>query len=321
MCGIIHCKKTNKSEIAKKLVAKRYDKQSARGKEGFGFVEIKNGFVVGEIRTQTEKEILEHLEKSEADEIMFHHRYPTSTPNVIESTHPIKVSNPKLKYNYYVIHNGIISNDDDLKADHLTQGFYYTTAITKKWITTGNVYKSELFNDSEALAIDFALAIENNTEIKAKGSIAIIALQYEKETGKAISLYFGRNSGNPLCIEQDRNFFSLSSESGKQLDSDILYKLDYDTNEITEEKKRIGDYFDYKDWTGYDTTKTKWKDYTDHLDEDDFEIGDYEMIQELEDEISNAYMLGDYDTAFELESELEEVKLDMEAKSKRLDLF
>lgn len=322
MCGIIHSKLADIKKAVAKIVIKRYNKQKNRGNQGYGYVEIKNGFVVAEIRTQTEKEILEKLEKSTADEIMFHHRYPTSTPNLIEATHPIKVNNECLEYNYYVIHNGIISNDTELREDHLKNGFSYTTNITKKWITAQNTYLEEMWNDSEALAIDLALAIEANSEIKAKGSIAFIALQFHKTTGKAIALYYGRNNGNPLCLEQDKSFFSLSSESGKSIKTDILYRFDYQTKKITEEAKKIGNYttsttgYGFSDWEDYTESIYNPRSPSENLEEEDFDIEDWEEMEMLEIQIDRAYQESNYDLAQELEMDLELLKIKV-AKTKK----
>ncbi len=323
MCGITHVKRTDITQKANKLTIKRYEKQKHRGNEGYGFIEIRNGFVVSETRTQTEKEILEKLKKSTADEIMFHHRYPTSTPNLIEATHPIKVSNPKLRYNYYVSHNGIITNDDELRTRHIREGYTYTTDITKKWITAINTYSETMWNDSEALAIDFAQAIETGKEMTAKGSIAITAIQFEKETGKVIALYFGRNGGNPLCVENSKEFFALSSETGEDIEADTLYRLDYETNKITGEEKKIGVWttpkatsygmgYGYGGYMGsydYDTYH-----HTSHdLEEDDFDVDMWEEINALEEAIELANRNDDYDLATELEIELEELKIELDA--------
>lgn len=309
MCGLIYCKKTNKNEKANKLIIKRFEKQKTRGTQGFGYVELKNGIVMSETRTQTEPEIMKKLEKCNADEILFHHRTPTSTPNVIESTHPIKVSHKSLKYNYYVIHNGIISNDDTLRDEQMKLGYTYTTDITKKWITRDTVYHQYMWNDSESVAIDLAQAIETGKEMTSKGSIAIIALQYDKKTGQAIALYYGRNTGNPLCIENDKNFFALSSETGKSIPPNILFRYDYNTNVITQKDKKIGDYYesattfyDYDRESGY-----TWK-LPNEDEEDDFEIGLLDEEQELEQMVQDAYDAKDYDLADALGYDLENIR-------------
>jgi hypothetical protein len=206
-----------------------------------------------------------------------------------------------------VIHNGIISNDDILRAEHLKNGFAYTTEITKKWITLQNTYEESMWNDSEALAIDLALAIESGKAIEANGSIAFIALQYEKISGKAIALYYGRNEGNPLCLESDKNFFSLSSESGKKIEADTLYRYDYETTITTREVKKIGTYYSYAGTTygyGYSTDE-----------EDDFDIKDYESMQAIEDKLEKAYQESDYDLIQDLEWELEAIEIKCGRKS------
>lgn len=332
MCGIIHCKKTNKNESANRLVIKRFEKQRTRGTQGFGYVELKNGYVVSEVRTRTEDEAMKKLNKSEADEILFHHRLPTSTPNIIESTHPILVSNDSLEYDYYVVHNGVISNDDELRAEHIKQGFEYTTDLKKQFVSKKNIYEETLWNDSEAVAIDFCLAIEKGKEMTSKGSIAIVALQFEKTSGKAIALYFGRNAGNPLKIENDKSFLSISSETGKDLDTDKLYRYDYATKKITDSKMKIGDYYNpmgYQSWQDYDwyknynkgKTNTKDEDLREDLEEEyydeeeeDFFWEEEEAKQELENEITQALIVGDTALATQLREDLEDLEAEIEER-------
>lgn len=338
MCGIIHVKRRD-GKLANRLVLKRFEKQSSRGTEGFGYVEINNGIVGAEVRTQTEKAMKLKIAESKATEILFHHRTPTSTPNFVEATHPIYVSHKMLKYDYYVVHNGIISNDDELKKQHALKGFQYTTEIIKKWITKGKTYKLEMYNDSEALAIDFCLSIEQGLEMKAQGSIALVALQFTKKTRKAINLYFCRNIGNPLKIEQARDFMAISSESGKEIRNNILFRYNYATDVITEEDYRVGTYASsyerYAGYGGYDacgnwrgsdrTTGISYgiQDYD--VDEmgmptpfknshknDDSEEGDFDMElwdekTQLEDDMRKAEALGDYEKMVEIDVRLMEI--------------
>ncbi len=340
MCGIIHCKSLEGKKICKSI-RKRYETQKTRGKEGFGFLELKGGFVTGIQRSENEKEILEMLSKSEADEILFHHRFPTSTPNFVEATHPILVSNNSLRFDYYLVHNGIISNDDELKKIHNEKGFEYTTEVQKQYATKGNLYVyDKQFNDSEALAIDFALSIENDKAMETRGSIAFVAIQVDKETKKAISLFWGRNIGNPLKIEDYHTFFSLSSETGAEILSNELYCMDYDTQVVTKIDKVIGTYYtpykytpthDYRGNMGFrfpndnddDTDllrlpvvkKQEDEEYTNMMD-DEAEEDDYILdlkleILELETQMYKALGLNDYDKATELEAEIEGLKADL----------
>ena len=332
MCGIIHVKR-NDGLMASKLVAKRFEKQKSRGTDGFGYIEINNGLVGAEVRATTEKEIMEKLKASTADEILFHHRYPTSTPNFIESTHPIKVSHKDLKYDYYVVHNGIINNDETLKAEHENDRFSYTTEIVKLWKTSGQTYKDTMFNDSESVAIDFALSIENGTEMKSEGSIAIVVLQVGKKSRKAIALYFGHNVGSPLKLESNGNFFAISSESGKELKTNMLGKFDYKLGTFTETEKKIGksypqqyngygyDYDGYARDNSYDNkdfaerTEKFYKQLEDgkraDKEENDFNMDLWEEKEMLLEELRKAELAGNWDLMTEVQMELDEIELDM----------
>jgi glutamine phosphoribosylpyrophosphate amidotransferase len=186
MCGIIH-KKAVKGMV-KDDIAKLYELQKSRGTDGFGYLPIKNG-KIGKLRqAETEKEIMAMLDKETANEILFHHRYPTSTPNFIEATHPIVVDNKNLTYKYYVVHNGVISNPEQLRQNHIELGFEYTTEMVKKYETKKQTYTYEPeWNDSESLAIDLALYFEHKqNEIESKGDMAFIAYKVEKNTEKII---------------------------------------------------------------------------------------------------------------------------------------
>ena len=137
-----------------------------------GFVAVQNGNVIGYERTEywndMESQLLRF--KDTANEILFHHRCPTSTPNISEMAHPILVDNPLLKSKYYLIHNGIISNEDEKKKEHNARGFIYTTEAVEQQVyqfAGGNsvMYEKEsCFNDSETLAVEFALWNEGLVE-------------------------------------------------------------------------------------------------------------------------------------------------------------
>ena len=92
MCGIIYVSRKD-GLSASPIVAKRYHEQKKRGKEGFGYIAIENGYVKSVARECTEKAIMAKLKKETSSHILFHHRYPTSTENYSEVTHPIVVKN------------------------------------------------------------------------------------------------------------------------------------------------------------------------------------------------------------------------------------
>ncbi len=236
MCGIVYIKR-NDSKPASKQVYKRYKKQQDRGEDGYGYVAVQNGRVSRVKRYQFEHEAQKALEGVKATEILFHHRFPTSTPNVPEATHPIVVRHAELQYDYYVTHNGVITNDDELKDIHEKLGYAYTTVLQKTYRSkmTGELYTSaSVYNDSESLAIELARTIEGKQKlVKAEGAIAYIVLQTTKQ-GKAVAVYYGTNGKNPLCVTEHKDFVAITSEGGKVIASHTCYRMDSATGITTE---------------------------------------------------------------------------------------
>lgn len=326
MCGIIYVKRTD-GKCATKTLLKRYENQKERGTDGFGYVAIEPNTPALPIRTATEKEIKTALEAEKANEILFHHRFPTSTPNLAEVAHPIEVDQPELlKYRYLVVHNGIIRNDDEMKAKHEKMGFTYRTKLTQKFITTTSTYKSNYYNDSESLAIELALAIENESDkLEAKGDSAFIALQLNRITNAPVALYFGRNEGNPLAIEKQANFTVLASKAnGSQIAPHTLYRFDYATGKTTNRDLLVGEKEAEK---SYGFGKSWNYPYTAADDEDDFDSYYYELISEkedIEDEIKAAKRDNDFDRLNQLEVGLEIVNQELreyERKNKHFTAY
>ena len=238
MCGIIWVKRKDSAK-ARKVLHKRFEAQRSRGVQGFGFMEIEKGNVKKWYQMRYEAEMETALNQATAPEILFHHRLPTSTPNFPEATHPIRVSNELLKYDYYVVHNGVISNDETMKARHEELGFEYTTIIQHQFQTKHALYDGVVeFNDSEAFAIDIALAIDKDkTTIESEGSIAFMCLQVEKETNNVKNLFFGRNYRNPLIVEDTKDFIVISSVGkGAEVKPNYLHRFNYETGKCEEVK-------------------------------------------------------------------------------------
>ena len=288
MCGVIHIKRVDGIDARSHVLA-RYESQKDRGQQGYGFVALNKGVVVAYERSETEEEIKAKLEAVSADEIFFHHRFPTSTPNFAEAAHPIKVSNDKLKYDYYVIHNGIIMDDEEYKPKHEAEGFKYTTEMTGGWYVGGVVKGATTkWNDSEALAIELALDLEDKCNgVNLTGSIAFIVLQVDKTTQKAIKLYWGRNNGSPLIFHGlENHFMSISSEGyGDTCKPHMLFSFDYATGRGDEKAYQVGwhgrDDYKYEDEDGYPVVA---QPYTDMGDEYYILI---ENAEELKDEIAS----------------------------------
>lgn len=243
MCGLLFLKGYNPQTVGKKT-AKRYHRQKARGSEGFGFVAIDNatGNVVSYERYQDEAKMLLDLGQAGGGTIMFHHRLPTSTLNIAECAHPIKVSHQTLPFDFYLIHNGIIHNADELKEEHNALGFkYQTETIEQLTVTTqdGRYYNVDdpviKFNDSEALAVDLALVLAGaKLELEARGPIAFVGLVTSKR-GKVKEIVFGRNGFNPLKKEvlPDGRMVLSSEGRGEDVLVNTLHRLDWKTNALT----------------------------------------------------------------------------------------
>lgn len=246
MCGIAMGFSKKGKRISKSIM-KRYLAQKHRGSQGFGYVAFYKDGKGGKIsvgRSTEEPEIRTQIMNEHSSMIMFHHRFPTSTPNVVEATHPIYVSHDELDFDYFVVHNGVIRNATELRTKHENLKYVYSTVIESEVVThhtskkTGAKYftggtKTEKFNDSEALAIEVARVLDGMTSvIDAVGTIAIIAWKINKETGKLVSISYGHNSGNPLTISDTSDSFFLTSMGGTDLPEDILYTLSTDGDSL-----------------------------------------------------------------------------------------
>lgn len=237
MCGILYVKRLDNKPAAK-ILSRRYRKQRGRGSEGFGFISIKqSGRATAPQRFMYEHEALSALKDNRHQHVLMHHRFPTSTPNVPESTHPLLIAHAELQYDYFVLHNGTISNDVELKTAHEKLGYkYHTELYTKYTATSGKTYHDPvMWNDSEALAIELARTIEGKqNSVLARGNIAYIVLQVEKTTHQALALYYGTNGGNPLTIQRTKEFLCIASEGGTAVNDDICYRLNLKTLETVE---------------------------------------------------------------------------------------
>lgn len=268
MCGLIaQLKKKDDGVPTHDTIKGMLASQINRGKEGFGYIAFDKE-VFSYVRRETRSEIERILDMNTKRSIIFHHRIPTSTPNLADCTHPIKVSNDELDYDLYLIHNGMISNDTILKKEHEELGYEYNTFVENTIKTKNFCDTKSKFNDSESLAIDVARYIEGKQDkMKARGSIAFIAAQTDKETGEVLRVYFGRNS-SPITMKLTPNSLILRSEGEKDMvDAHVLHCLDMKTFKISKSPCQIGEigssrnydpsqgygrvssiYYDDKDW-------------------------------------------------------------------------
>jgi predicted glutamine amidotransferase len=248
MCGIVYQRREDMRPCSKGVL-KRYRKQKDRGEDGFGYVSVSEGGVIEEYkRFQDEKAVKRALERSASSHVLFHHRFPTSTPNLAEAAHPIRVSNKELDFDYYVVHNGVINNGDDYKDEHEALGYKYTTEIETQYRTAkGKLFTAEVqYNDSETLAIELARTLEGlQGGVRTKGTIAYIVMQVEKASKKLVATYYGTNGGNPLTVDRTNGILTIASEGGKAIESLTCFRMS-DTGEVSTRVLTIPPYQIYR---------------------------------------------------------------------------
>lgn len=208
MCGIIYTE--GKKALSRAI--NQYHYQKDRGTDGFGAVLIYKDGSYQIVRDEAEKSFLGSLKRENSKNlhaVMMHHRLPTSTDNEIEQTHPIETTIEGVTY--LTVHNGVISNTNELKNSHYEQGLFYSTKIKTIRKTRKRRTVTYNWNDSESLGIELALYFSGRVnQIKAKGSIAFITAVIKK--GKVTKIYFGRNKRNPLEISRKKDRILIASD-------------------------------------------------------------------------------------------------------------
>ena len=224
MCGIIAAISLDGHPINEE-VYNQFQDQSGRGRKGFGIAMLEKPIkqedkpYIKVRRSTDEIGAIIDLKLFPTTMIMFHHRTPTSSDNKIQQTHPILVSNEILEFDWLISHNGIITNDAELKIKHEKEyGIKYST-------DNGEIIRN--YNDSEALAVELAIYLEREqlkknwgveqNEIQAKGSAAVIGMQIDKITKQPLKLFYGRNTGNILHTFRDQRIIFISSEGKGQM--------------------------------------------------------------------------------------------------------
>lgn len=223
MCGIIGSFDARPKASVNQEIVDQYEEQHSRGTKGFGIAAWEPGRAVELLRSCEPVKFMFDLHKKDWPMMLVHHRQPTSSENWLDQTHPILVSHDSLEHDYLVVHNGIIRNDDELKAKHEALDFTYVTAHDEIY---ANGTRTEKWNDSECFAIEVSRYIENHiTELDVDGSVAFIAVAVDKKTRVAKEVHFGRNT-NPLKMAADGRRIFLSSEGkGDEIKADTLYSF------------------------------------------------------------------------------------------------
>lgn len=237
MCGIVYYKDFRGHDVTQRVKA-RFKAQRQRGTEGFGYYIPATDRLT---HNPQERRLLDNLLSHKADEVLFHHRFPTSTPNVQNACHPFSTNANKelFKHNYVLVHNGYLSNDYDLQDEHERLGIKYVSD-----------QPNGQFNDSEALLYDVALYLEGKQDkLQAKGAIAFVVIERD-ETGTPVKLHWGRNAASPLMLSyKPGKVLSLASEGkGIPVPTQQLHTFDYATGIFSVKSLEINDY-EYKSVT------------------------------------------------------------------------
>lgn len=240
MCGII-CAFNAKGEATSKWVREQLQNQLSRGKEGFGVINFDPTTEIEIERSCEITGILVPMMMNESNGVFLHHRMPTSSDNRIGQTHPIKCTDESFKYDWYVMHNGVIQNDDEVREEHMEMGFRYgTDHESYSTYARKNMTK---FNDSECVAWEVAIIGEASDKLKKKGELvlrtegnnAFMALKVDKKTQKAVGLLWGRNDGNPLNFHKGGNdeFYWSSTGIGQEVEANKMFEMDLKTRKIS----------------------------------------------------------------------------------------
>lgn len=167
-----------------------------------------------------EHRIKKLLNRKKHEEVMFHHRYSTSTIDVRNACHPFSTKD-YFESQYVGMHNGVLNNSKTLKTDHLKRGIQYVST-----------QENGTFNDSEALVYDLARYFEGEVDrLTASGTIAFIVIKMVN--GKRDTLFFGHNSGNPLVMKKTNNSITISSTGeGEPVPINKLHMYNYETGKL-----------------------------------------------------------------------------------------
>lgn len=231
MCGIVFKYNYDKNKPVNNDILQQYDKQSHRGKLGFGLFD---GQYMNIVRESRENNILKWLCTKDSNLILFHHRFPTSTVNVARAAHPFSTHDYFGKTQYIMVHNGIIRNADEMYVKHSGMGIKYSSLLDDL-----------TFNDSEALMWELALVLEGKQdELEVYGDMAFIVMKTIE--GKLVDMFYGRN-GRPLNVRRNEDGIELSSEGeGVSILPNTLYQYDFKTKEVARSDMNMPMYRPFK---------------------------------------------------------------------------
>ena len=240
MCGLVAVISKKNKSVAQKVFS-LYKKQDGRGKQGFGYLAISKDWILESVqRSKYEVDIKPLLMKEKAPIILFHHRFPTSTENTLQTTHPMFVKHDELEFDWCVAHNGGIINNDSIKSLHEKLGYTYTTEFVEQLIATNSKGEQEIlsdkgmkYNDSECFAIELARHLEGlSDEVSTKGTVAFWCIKLKKNTKEVLSIFYGHNKGRELTKTENKKFLAITSIGGTKVDEMKIYSYDKGDNQL-----------------------------------------------------------------------------------------
>jgi predicted glutamine amidotransferase len=232
MCGIIGFIGRTGGEPAQDFIMDQYQEQHARGQKGFGLIRATKDSVIVKRAVEPVKALLD-ISRAPESVLIFHHRMPTSTDNTMDQTHPMFISQDDLTHDYYIVHNGVIRNAQEMFKEH-TEVLGYTYRTFKD---SPSAYYHK-FNDSESFAIELARVIDGKQDtVRTLGSMAYMGLKVDKKTKRPVSAFWGTNGGNTLTWDETPSGLAIASELayGYESEKTIYYSITF--KDIFDKKK------------------------------------------------------------------------------------
>jgi glucosamine--fructose-6-phosphate aminotransferase (isomerizing) len=220
MCGIIAY---DGEEPAAPILVEGLKRLEYRGYDSAGVLTL-NSDSKFEIKKDIGKvlEIQERLNflDLQGTEGIAHTRWATHGGVTQENAHPQISNNGRIA----VIHNGIVENYKDLKAQLVSEGFHFTSETDTEVIPNLIEYWMRI------RGVDFVQAVLNSFQ-SLEGNFALVVLDRDSKT------IVGSKNGSPLVLGIGKNNdFFLASDIPAFLDhtKDVVYLYDGDTVIITQ---------------------------------------------------------------------------------------
>ena len=224
MCGIIAY---NGEEPAAPILVEGLKRLEYRGYDSAGVLTLD-----GESKFEIKKDIGKVLEIHErlnlldlkGTEGIAHTRWATHGGVTQENAHPQISNNGKIA----VIHNGIVENYKDLKAQLTSEGFHFSSDTDTEVVPNLIEYWMRI------RGVDFIQAVLNSFQ-SLEGNFALVVLDRDSKT------IVGSKNGSPLVLGIGKNDdFFLASDIPAFLDrtKDVVYLYDGDTVIITQSDGR-----------------------------------------------------------------------------------